>query len=149
LALWILAGIFFPNFLKPLLVFLKMEGKKKPWKFWQGPLRTRPNGFSEKIKMPNIGSNLVVCRWNAYWLVANELDLGVLIACQVRFTVVFQRNEKIKKGGALPSKWCSLDGSLFLQVNDDIDPIAKILGVKTLVGVLGLLSNKDQVNPNQ
>jgi len=99
--------------------------------------------------MPNIGSNLVVCRWNAYWLVANELDLGVLIACQVMFTVVFQRNEKIKKGGALPSKWCSLDGSLFLQVNDDIDPIAKILGVKTLVGVLGLLSNKDQVNPNQ
>jgi hypothetical protein len=35
-----------------------------------------------------------------------------------------------------------------LQVDDEIDPIAKMLGVKTLIGVLGLLSNKDQVNPN-
>jgi hypothetical protein len=34
-----------------------------------------------------------------------------------------------------------------LQVDDETGPIAKMLGVKTLVGVLGLLSNRDQVNP--
>jgi hypothetical protein len=37
----------------------------------------------------------------------------------------------------------SCHGSWFLQVDDEINPIAKTLRVKTLVGLLGLLSNSD------
>jgi len=73
----------------------------------------------------------------------------VPIACQVGSAIVLQRNQRIKKAGALPSKGFASDGSLFLWVDHETDPIAKTLGVKTLVGVLGLLSNKDQFNPNQ
>jgi len=46
----------------------------------------------------------VVCRLNSCRPVTNELDLGVPVACQVGSAVVLQRNERRKKGGALPSK---------------------------------------------
>ncbi len=82
----------------------KGEKKLKPGQVLQGPSRTRPSGFSEKTKLPNTGSNPVVCRLNSCRPVTNELDLGVPVACQVGSAVVLQRNERIKKGGALPSK---------------------------------------------
>jgi hypothetical protein len=47
---------FFHKILKPLLVFLKMEGKKKkkPGEFLQGLSRTRPNGISKKLNCPTL-----------------------------------------------------------------------------------------------
>jgi hypothetical protein len=37
---------------------------------------------------------------------------------------------------------------LFLQVDDETDPIARKLGVEAFPGVVGLLSNGDQVSPS-
>jgi len=41
-----------------------MEGEKKIklGEFVQGISRTKPNGFSKKTKLPNTGSNPVVCK---------------------------------------------------------------------------------------
>jgi len=49
-----------------------------------------------------MGSNLVMCRWNSYWPFTIELDLGVPIACQFKFIIVFQKNKN--KNGASPKK---------------------------------------------
>jgi hypothetical protein len=47
-------------------------------------------GTSKKV----LGSNPVECRWNSCWPSANELDLGVATACQVRSALVFQKRKK-------------------------------------------------------